>query len=96
MTSKQEQFSGTQAVRDAHRFDEARQELRRLDREKARELSSIQLLRAEVAYLESPERLAAIEKGIELPPDAATGFWNLELRADPAAKLASSGRGGES
>ena len=26
---------------------------------------------------------------IELPPDAATGFWNLELRADPAAKLAS-------
>jgi len=39
---------------------EARQELRRLDREKARELSSIQLLRAEIAYLESPERLAVI------------------------------------
>lgn len=27
--------------------------------------------------------------GIELPPDAATGTWNLELRADPAAKPAS-------
>lgn len=27
---------------------------------------------------------------IELPADAATGFWSLELRADPAAKLASS------
>ncbi|MDR1164236.1 MAG: alpha-2-macroglobulin family protein, partial [Candidatus Accumulibacter sp.] len=26
---------------------------------------------------------------IELPIDAATGFWNLELRTDPAAKLAS-------
>lgn len=29
-------------------------------------------------------------QAIELPADAATGFWNLELRADPAAKLASS------
>lgn len=28
-------------------------------------------------------------KAIELPADAATGFWNLELRADPAAKVAS-------
>lgn len=28
-------------------------------------------------------------RSIELPPDAATGFWNLELRADPAAKRAS-------
>ena len=28
-------------------------------------------------------------KLIELPADAATGFWNLELRADPAAKVAS-------
>ena len=25
---------------------------------------------------------------VELPADAATGFWNLELRSDPAAKLA--------
>ena len=29
-------------------------------------------------------------QAIELPADAATGFWSLELRADPAAKLASS------
>ena len=29
------------------------------------------------------------KKAIELPADAATGFWNLELRADPAAKVAS-------
>ncbi|MFA7292114.1 MAG: alpha-2-macroglobulin [Rhodocyclaceae bacterium] len=29
------------------------------------------------------------KKPIELPADAATGFWNLELRADPAAKVAS-------
>ena len=28
-------------------------------------------------------------KPIELPADAATGTWNLELRADPAAKIAS-------
>jgi hypothetical protein len=27
-------------------------------------------------------------RAIELPADAATGSWNLELRADPAAKLA--------
>ena len=27
-------------------------------------------------------------RAIELPPDAATGSWNLELRADPAAKHA--------
>ncbi len=27
--------------------------------------------------------------GIELPADAATGTWNLELRADPAARVAS-------
>ena len=28
-------------------------------------------------------------QAVELPLDAATGFWNLELRADPAARLAS-------
>lgn len=39
---------------------ETRDELRRLDRTKAQELTKIQVLRAEVAYLESPERLAAI------------------------------------
>lgn len=39
---------------------ETRDELRRLDRTKAQEVTKIQVLRAEVAYLESPERLAAI------------------------------------
>lgn len=39
---------------------ETRNELRQLDRTKAQELTTIQVLRAEVAYLESPQRLAAI------------------------------------
>ncbi len=39
---------------------ETRNELRRLERVKAEELTSIQLLRAEVAFLESPDRLTAI------------------------------------
>ncbi len=39
---------------------ETRVELKRLDREKSRELTQIQVLRAEIAYLESPERLASI------------------------------------
>lgn len=58
---------------------EARQELRRLDREKARELSSIQLLRAEVAYLESPERLAAIAgKMTDLKPLSGAQLMTAE------------------
>ncbi|OFX00413.1 MAG: hypothetical protein A3E78_15970 [Alphaproteobacteria bacterium RIFCSPHIGHO2_12_FULL_63_12] len=39
---------------------EMRGELHKLDNAKAEELSKIQVLRAEVAYLESPENLAAI------------------------------------
>lgn len=39
---------------------EARAELKRLEREKSKELTQIQVLRAEIAYLESPDRLAAI------------------------------------
>jgi cell division protein FtsL len=39
---------------------ETKSEARALDRQKAEELSSIQVLRAEVAYLERPERLAEI------------------------------------
>ncbi len=39
---------------------ETRNELRRLDHVKSQELTSIQVLRAEVAYLESPERLATV------------------------------------
>jgi hypothetical protein len=39
---------------------DARSELRALERQKAEELSSIQVLRTEVAFLERPERLAGI------------------------------------
>lgn len=39
---------------------ETKGEARALDRQKAEELSAIQVLRAEVAYLERPERLAEI------------------------------------
>lgn len=39
---------------------ETRHEIRKLDQVKAEEASKIQVLRAEVAYLESPERLASI------------------------------------
>lgn len=42
---------------------EAKSEARALERQKAQELSSIQVLRAEVAYLERPERLAEIAEG---------------------------------
>ncbi|MCB2096147.1 MAG: hypothetical protein AB7F91_07350 [Parvularculaceae bacterium] len=47
-------YQAEAAVRDT------RIELRRLDQAKERELSSIQLLKAEVAYLENPERLSGI------------------------------------
>ncbi len=43
---------------------ESRIELRRLDRAKAQEVSAIQALRAEVAYLESPERLAGVADAV--------------------------------
>lgn len=43
---------------------ETRNELRRLEKEKANELSKIQVLRAEVASLERPERLATIAKEV--------------------------------
>jgi hypothetical protein len=39
---------------------EAQKQLKALENEKAQELSRIQVLRAEVAYLESPERLAKV------------------------------------
>lgn len=39
---------------------QVRQEIDQLDSARARELSQIQVLRAEIAYLESPERLAKI------------------------------------
>jgi hypothetical protein len=43
---------------------ETRLELRRLEHAKTEETSSIQALRAEVAYLESPERLAGVADAV--------------------------------
>ena len=43
---------------------EAKSEARALERQKAEELSSIQVLRAEVAFLERPERLAEIAQSV--------------------------------
>lgn len=48
---------------------EAKREIEELDRAKTKELSEIQVLRAEIAYLESPERLAKIaERLTDLEP----------------------------
>ncbi len=48
---------------------ETRQDIYKLQQEKAQELRKIQTLRAEIAYLESPERLAKIaEKKTDLRP----------------------------
>lgn len=44
------------------RVREARREIRAIDAEKARALTEIQVLKAEIAYLEGPERLAAIAR----------------------------------
>jgi len=51
------------------RVKQKREEIRALESAKARELAEIQLLRAEIAYLEGPERLADIaEKVTSLKP----------------------------
>lgn len=48
---------------------ETRNELKKLERVKEQELTSIQLLRAEVAFLENPDRLATIaDKMTSLEP----------------------------
>lgn len=48
---------------------EVRREIESLDQARAQELSSIQVLRAEIAYLESPDRLAKIASAMtELEP----------------------------
>lgn len=48
---------------------EVRREIENLDKARARELSQIQVLRAEIAYLESPDRLAKIaSKVTDLEP----------------------------
>lgn len=50
---------------------EAKQELERLDLERIEEARAIQVLRAEIAYLENPERLAKIAGlATELRPTA--------------------------
>ena len=51
------------------RVKQKHEEIRALELEEAREVAAIQLLRAEIAYLESPERLATIaEKATALQP----------------------------
>jgi cell division protein FtsL len=58
---------------------ETRRELNRLENEKARELSEIQVLRAEIAYLESPERLARIaERHTDLAPLAGAQLMTAD------------------
>lgn len=48
---------------------DARAELKRLQQEKSEEIREIQILRAELAYLESPDRLAGLaERLTELEP----------------------------
>ncbi|MBI1366757.1 MAG: hypothetical protein GC153_12485 [Alphaproteobacteria bacterium] len=58
---------------------EARREIHTLDQEKAKELSSIQTLRAEVAFLESPDRLAKIASDVtDLEPLASNQLLTAE------------------
>lgn len=49
-------YSAEESVGAAH------EELQRLDAEYAEELRRVQMLRAEIAYLESPERLAKVAR----------------------------------
>ena len=51
------------------RVKQLKEDIRALERVKSKELTEIQLLRAEIAYLESPERLAVIaERTTSLAP----------------------------
>ena len=51
------------------RVREARRELKAIDAEKQKALTEIQVLKAEIAYLEGPERLAAVaERHTDLRP----------------------------
>lgn len=61
------------SVRDTRRDIEA------MDRAIARELSEIQVLRAEIAFLESPERLARLaERATELKPASGAQLMTAE------------------
>lgn len=58
-------YSAEESVRSAE------EELRRLDVEYAEEVRQVQMLRAEIAYLESPDRLAKIARSkTDLRPPA--------------------------
>lgn len=58
---------------------ETRLELRRMEKEKAREATQIQILRAEIAYLESPERLSAIAgKMTDLAPLTGAQLYSAD------------------
>jgi hypothetical protein len=73
---------------------EAKRELKALEDAKAQELSMIKVLRAEVAYLESPERLAKIAaRHTDLGPLTGTQLMTadefvLALAGAPAQDLA--------
>lgn len=73
---------------------EAKRELKALEDAKAQELSMIKVLRAEVAYLESPERLAKIAaRHTDLGPLAGTQLvtadeFVLALAGAPAQNFA--------
>jgi len=58
---------------------EARRDIHALNHTKAKELSEIQTLRAEVAYLESPDRLAKIASSVtDLQPLASNQLLTAE------------------
>lgn len=58
---------------------ETRREIQELERAKAQELSEIQLLRAEIAYLENPDRLARIAaKVTDLEPLAGSQLMTAD------------------
>lgn len=58
---------------------ETRRTLEEIEKAKARELSEIQLLRAEIAFLENPERLKEVaEKVTDLEPLSAAQVMTAE------------------
>lgn len=76
---------------------ESRAELTALDRNKSRALTEIQLLRAEVAFLESPDRLARIASNMtDLEPLSGAQLLTAEefqtafgaIKSEPPAETA--------
>lgn len=71
---------------------ETRKEIERIDRARTDELSQIQVLRAEIAYLESPDRLAKVASIVtDLKPLAASQLFTVDefliAFGDPGASL---------